>query len=134
MQIEIAIWYHYTLIRRPEIKNHNNVGKAVVKLGPSHFAGGIVTWDNHSGKQVGKVLRKAKHATINITWSSHCTPGHLSWRSESLCSHTHTHTHKYLYTKFTAALFLIPQNWNNPDAFQCVRGELWNIHTMKFCA
>ena len=94
MQIEIAMWYHYMLIRRSKIKNHNNNGKVVVKLGHSHIAGGIVKWDNHSGKQVGRVLRKAKHATINITWPNHCTPGHLSWRSESLCSYTH----KYLYT------------------------------------
>ena len=42
MQSEITMWYHYMLIRRPKIKNHNNVGKAVVKLGHSHIAGGIV--------------------------------------------------------------------------------------------
>ena len=114
MQIEIIMGYHYMLIRISNIKNDDNAGKVVVKLGHGHIAGGTVKWGNHSGKQVDSVLRKAKHATI--IWPAIALLGIYPGEVK-------TYIHKKTCTLlFVAALFLRAQNYNSLDAFQWVNG------------
>ena len=55
------------------------------------------------------IALKAKHVN--------CTPGHLSQRSEKLCSH------KNVYTAFVVALLIMAKSGISLGAFQQVSGE-----------